>query len=119
MIERNDFTNFQVFYDIYKSNKPLIEKLFSYNISFKSMDFKEQEKSILRFLYTLIYELFVYDNKEIKKIEKLEIQESVFSDTPKKEIHNEIYVKNSPEIEKKIEEKKANEWDIDDKFIFS
>lgn len=125
MIERNDFSNFQVFYECYKNNKLILEKLIDYKNILNKYNDEKNNKNLYRYFYVIIYECYYFheneERKENLKIIELEDKEdSVFSDSKILPI-SQIIINKEEKLEKEIksEEQKANDWDIDDKFIFS
>ena len=148
MIERNDFTNYLVFFDEFKSNDFLLEKLFEFNPNLKSQGFvdhkEEQRKHCLRYLYTVIFEVYttnfelegnVISEKIKQKEEEQKFAGNIFEDPNllPKNIHEkekkeeEINEKNEKNEKKtkndtlehspEKEEGKKMEWEIDDKLL--
>lgn len=146
MIERNDFTNYLVFYDEFKSNDFLLEKLFEFNPDFKSQSSdqkEEQRKHCLRYLYTVIFEVYTTNfelegNEISEKIKQKEEEQkfagNIFEDPnllpknvhekEKKEEETEKNDKNEKKAKGETiehspekEEGKKMEWEIDDKLL--
>lgn len=145
MIERNDFTNYLVFFDYFKNNELLFEKIFAFNPSLGYCTFEsneERKKYFLRYLYSIIFEVYTSDfahehtNEISAKLKEKEEEEkfagNIFEDPQNykavlKNEENDIdktkfVIKKG--LEKENEEKllspekenKAN-WEIDDKLL--
>ena len=148
MIERNDFTNYLVFYDDFKQNNFLFEKMYEFNQSFKGLKFEqpdENKKYILRYLYSIIYEVYTgninqSDQNEIslkikEKEEEQKFSGNIFEDPSNIPKINNEDLKNTMEENQSVgvndnekqEIKKENEqnekkeqkteWEIDDKLL--
>ena len=140
MIERNDFTNYLVFFDEFKSNEFLMEKLFEFNPELKSLRFEQKEehrKYCLRYLYSIIYEVYTTNfeqegNEIAEKIKQKEEEEkfagNIFEDPLPKNVREEKKEEETEKNEKKNkseiieqtpekEEGKKMEWEIDDKLL--
>jgi len=140
MIERNDFTNYLVFFDDFQNNEFLFDKLYEFNPFLKDLKFEqndERKKYLLRYLYFIIYEVYngnFMNEISVKLQEKEEEQKfsgnifedpSTISKNNKEEIKNEDCdeeiiekeeSKTENEIKKENEELKTD-WEIDDKLL--
>lgn len=147
MIERNDFTNYLVFFDEYQNNDFLLEKFSEFNPLLKELSFEqkdERKKYILRYFYFIIYEVYTANfeqetNNEIsEKIKQREEEEkfsgNIFEDPNEilkplnEDMKKDEEIKGTNIEEQKNkgekmdqtpekEEGKKMEWEIDDKLL--
>lgn len=139
LIERKDFTNFQIFWDMYKNEIQLIKDLSLLEVEYC----KYNEKQLLRFLYNLIYEYSYMHNVEkendpttIEKFEKIENNVEKENSQLMEETQNSIFEpedsifadhatlinrenENTFNSENKSTIDNLNEWEYDEKLIFS
>lgn len=77
MIERNDFTNYLVFFDQFKSNTLLLEQLEKFNPAFHDFILEDRQKYMMRYLYTVIYECYTTDFSTMNSEPRNEIREKL------------------------------------------
>lgn len=144
ILERQDFTNFLVFFDDFHENAELSLKLA--NFFAENETSSEKSRYFMRFCYILIYEAQtnadiiekteekneqtakkVEESAEINEIsakikEEEKKQGNIFGDSGfkdrnmKEEIH-EVMQKSNKIEENTLKESKSNEWEIDDKLL--
>lgn len=147
MIERDDFTNFLVFFDQFHQNTSLLQKIESFDSNlFREVAADDKTRYLLRFLYCLIYEIQNYseekanensqeeykkENNEVsqeineisEKIKEQErIQGNIFEDNgPIIKDDNKTPSKNDIKVnepQKQVNsEEKGQDWEIDDKLL--
>lgn len=147
MIERDDFTNFLVFFDQFHQNTSLLQKLESFDSNlFREVANDDKTRYLLRFLYCLIYEIQNYseekaneNSQEEHKKENSEVSQEINEISEKikeqERIQGNIFEDNGPiikddnktpskndikvnEPQKQINsEEKGQDWEIDDKLL--
>ena len=91
LINRTDFTNYHVFYNYYKKNDLILEKIIEFNPELNIFIVENNNsKPIFRFLYRLIYYISDIQNSEEENNKKIkeEDNEIILINKPSNEILN-------------------------------